>query len=164
MCPNKKAKPKFTPEFIVRALQQHIEDVEIAFLGIPSRHPGFFEQVPVNVGAQYPSGGREMDFDIATLDNPPISLRDPRQKKTDRREVLTNREELSFRTVLAFPNASRIGLASKIRASSCSAPRELCEEREVSHWTTLLVFSVFPAPDSPLSPRMISTTRADRNK
>ncbi len=33
-----------------------------------------------------------------------------------------NREELSFRTVLAFPNASRIGLASRI-LTSISDPR-----------------------------------------
>lgn len=38
-----------------------------------------------------------------------------KKKKCKKKNALTNRDELSFFVVLAFPNASRIGLA----ASSC---------------------------------------------
>lgn len=88
---------------------------------------------------------------------------------------LTNREELSFLMVLAFPKASSMGLAWRSWASSspCSTLSPAFVIREVlaflcncfflspwpwweapatiaRYWITFFVFSVFPAPDSPL--------------
>ena len=67
------------------------------------------------------------------------------------------REELLFRTVCAFPNASRIGFARKIcseRFESCRPPDFALGVSEVAtaarYCMTFFVFSVLPAPDSPL--------------
>jgi hypothetical protein len=61
----------------------------------------------------------------------------------------TNREELLFLTVCAFPNASRMGFAWRIccsRLSTAWGPEAIAAR----YWITFFVFSVFPAPDSPL--------------
>ena len=80
---------------------------------------------------------------------------------------MPNREELAFRDVLAFPNASRTGLVARIAASraansspaAAAAEAEEEEEEEeaaaeeASAATCLsasLADSVFPAPLSPL--------------
>ncbi len=67
------------------------------------------------------------------------------------------REELLLRTVWAFPKASRIGLALRIcceRLENCRPPDFIPGESEVAtaarYCMTFLVFSVLPAPDSPL--------------
>jgi hypothetical protein len=74
-----------------------------------------------------------------------------------RLRVLTNLLELSFLTVLAFPKASKMVLAS----STCSST-QLCDwEREVSDWRMCFVDSVLPAPDSPL---VHTKTLNDKNK
>lgn len=68
-----------------------------------------------------------------------------------------NREELLFRTVCALPKASRIGLARRIcsdKFERCRPPDFPLESSELAtaakYWMTFLVFSVLPAPDSPL--------------
>lgn len=70
---------------------------------------------------------------------------------------LPKRDELLLRTVWAFPNASRIGLALRIcceRLENCRPPDFTPGDAEVAtvarYWMTFLVFSVLPAPDSPL--------------
>ena len=70
---------------------------------------------------------------------------------------LPNLDELLFRTVWAFPNASRMGLALKIccdRFENWRIPDFAVGVSEVAtaarYCMTFLVFSVFPAPDSPL--------------
>ena len=70
---------------------------------------------------------------------------------------LPKRDELLLRTVCAFPKASRIGFALKIcceRFENCRPPDLAPGVSEVAtaarYWITFLVFSVFPAPDSPL--------------
>ena len=51
------------------------------------------------------------------------------------RPLLTNREELSFFTVLAFPKASRIGLAcSSCRSSSPWKGTQRCSEDQAMAW------------------------------
>lgn len=62
-----------------------------------------------------------------------------------------------FRTVWALPNASRIGFARKIcweSVDNCLAPERTYGVSDVAtaarYWMTFFVFSVFPAPDSPL--------------
>ena len=72
---------------------------------------------------------------------------------------LPNREELLLRTVCAFPKASRIGLAFNIcweRLENCRVlaldDMESVAATAARYWMTFLVFSVFPAPDSPLGP------------
>jgi hypothetical protein len=72
---------------------------------------------------------------------------------------LPNLEELSFLIVLAFPNASRIGLHLIIIYSTLTFSPELDEETEISflfileiavkNFKAYLAFSVFPAPLSP---------------
>lgn len=70
---------------------------------------------------------------------------------------LPNRDELLLRTVWAFPKASRIGLALRIccdRLANCR-PSDLgfgvSEAATAARYCmTFFVFSVFPAPDSPL--------------
>jgi len=76
---------------------------------------------------------------------------------------LPNRDELLFRTVCAFPKASRIGLARRICSERLERWRPPDFARGVSelataarYWMTFFVFSVFPAPDSPL--QSVSTT------
>lgn len=68
-----------------------------------------------------------------------------------------NRDELLFRTVWAFPNASRIGFARRICSDRLERWRPPDFARGVSefataakYWMTFFVFSVLPAPDSPL--------------
>ena len=56
-----------------------------------------------------------------------------------------NREELSFLMVLAFPNASKIGLASKI----CCSIQECFPLIAAKYCKMSFVLSVLPAPDSP---------------
>ena len=74
-----------------------------------------------------------------------------------------NREELLFLTVCALPKASRMGFALNIccdKADNCFDPERGAERTygvsEVAtaarYWMTFLVFSVLPAPDSPLFP------------
>ena len=58
------------------------------------------------------------------------------------------REELLFRTVLAFPKASSTGLLSRICCWILPAPPPC--DRCIRYCRTILVASVFPAPDSPL--------------
>jgi len=63
---------------------------------------------------------------------------------------LPKRDELSLRTVLAFPKASRMGFDRSTRSMTpafdvASAPRPTT----VRYRMTILVVSVFPAPDSP---------------
>ena len=67
---------------------------------------------------------------------------------------LTKREELSFRAVLALPKASKIGLVCTIWSSSDAflaepffSPRA---PTKAKYEMTFFVFSVLPAPDSPL--------------
>ena len=71
------------------------------------------------------------------------------------------RDELSFRTVFAFPKASKIGLLSSRRWTVISRPlmRSFAVGTEdsvgrvhsaVTRWLiTIFTVSVFPAPDSP---------------
>ena len=68
-----------------------------------------------------------------------------------------NRDELLFRTVWALPKDSRMGLARRIccdRLVNCLTPDLAPGESEVAtaarYWMTFFVFSVLPAPDSPL--------------
>ena len=56
-----------------------------------------------------------------------------------------NRDELSLRIVFALPNASRMGLASRI----CCSIQECFPEMAARYCKINLVLSVFPAPDSP---------------
>lgn len=67
------------------------------------------------------------------------------------------RDELLFLTVCALPKASRIGFARSIcceSAEKCLEPERAYGVSEVAtaarYCMTFLVFSVFPAPDSPL--------------
>lgn len=60
--------------------------------------------------------------------------------------ALTNRLELSFLAVFAFPNASRIGFVCNI---SCSIP--LPPPRAAKYCIVIFAVSVFPAPLSPLN-------------
>lgn len=67
------------------------------------------------------------------------------------------RDELLFRTVCALPKASRIGFARRICSERLERLRPPDFGRGVSefataarYWMTFLVFSVLPAPDSPL--------------
>lgn len=62
--------------------------------------------------------------------------------------ALTKREELLFLVVLALPKASKIGLACKICCSRVPDPD--LPATVARYWITFFVFSVFPAPDSPL--------------
>lgn len=71
------------------------------------------------------------------------------------KKILTNREELSLRTVLALPKASSTGLVWTTWSSREPFFSELgsffCEAPTVAKYAiTFFVFSVFPAPDSPL--------------
>ena len=61
---------------------------------------------------------------------------------------LPNLDEFLFLSVLAFPNASRMGLVCKM-ALSTPPPVDFVDFW-VSCLSTNLVFSVFPEPDSPL--------------
>lgn len=69
---------------------------------------------------------------------------------------LTKREELSLRTVLALPNASRTGLVWTTWSSRepffwVGSSAFLVEAPTVAKYAiTFFVFSVFPAPDSPV--------------
>ena len=63
---------------------------------------------------------------------------------------LPNLEELSFRTVLAFPKASSIGEASRI----CSWTKEWVGEVWFRYERISFVVSVLPAPLSPLQERV----------
>ncbi len=70
---------------------------------------------------------------------------------------LPKRDELLFRTVCALPNASSIGLALRICCERFENWRVGGFEPIASdvataarYWITFLVFSVLPAPDSPL--------------
>ena len=67
-------------------------------------------------------------------------------------KILTNRELLSFRTVFAFPKASRIGLVWTTWSSKEALPFDAfpVAPTHAKYPITFLVFSVFPAPDSPL--------------
>ena len=75
--------------------------------------------------------------------------------KNIKSSILTKRDELSLRTVLALPKASSTGLVCTTWSS-----REPFFSREGSFFweaptvakyaITFFVFSVFPAPDSPL--------------
>lgn len=116
-------------------------------------------------------------IDKATTKNNNNNKRQQQQQKNQNHSlslsILTKREELSFLTVFAFPNASRIGLACSSWDSSSpwAWERPAFEERDTlgrrtiffpplawweapatwaRYWMTFLVFSVFPAPDSPL--------------
>ena len=62
------------------------------------------------------------------------------------------RDELLLRTVLAFPKASRMGEESTIIRSMALCPPSASGPllTVVRYWSTYLVASVFPAPDSPL--------------
>ena len=77
---------------------------------------------------------------------------------------LPKREELLLRTVCAFPKASRIGFALRIcceRLENCRPPDFTPGDAEVAtvarYWMTFLVFSVLPAPDSPLIEALAKT-------
>uniref|UniRef100_A0A6B0U5G8 Putative secreted protein n=1 Tax=Ixodes ricinus TaxID=34613 RepID=A0A6B0U5G8_IXORI len=59
---------------------------------------------------------------------------------------LPNLLELSLRIVLAFPNASKIGLASRI----CCSIQECCPLMAAKYCRISFVLSVLPAPLSPL--------------
>lgn len=59
-----------------------------------------------------------------------------------------NRDELLFLSVLAFPNASRIGLLMRIRSSGPTVDVE--PAISAMYCRHCFVHSVFPAPDSPL--------------
>merc|ERR1712173_131070 len=65
---------------------------------------------------------------------------------------LPKREELSFLTVLALPQASRTGLVATIFSSREASPSFLLPEEQMvaKYEMTFLVFSVLPAPDSPV--------------
>lgn len=62
---------------------------------------------------------------------------------------LTNLDELLLRIVCALPNDSSIGFACSIWCWSWFACLSI-DATSVKYWITFLVFSVFPAPDSPL--------------
>lgn len=74
---------------------------------------------------------------------------------------LTKREELSLRTVLALPKASSTGLVCTTWSSrepffSWVAASFLVEAPTVAKYAiTFFVFSVFPAPDSPLLDKFV---------
>ena len=63
-----------------------------------------------------------------------------------------NLDELSFLTVLALPHASRTGFVWTILSSREASPSFLLPEEQMvaKYEMTFLVFSVFPAPDSPV--------------
>lgn len=105
---------------------------------------------------------KQYDFsleDIALFSHPqsPLQLHLNMTKSTSKETVspwvlksmlmyLPNLDELSLRTVLAFPKASKMGLASKI----CCSIQECCPLVEAKYCKISLVLSVLPAPDSPL--------------
>lgn len=63
-----------------------------------------------------------------------------------------NRLELSLRTVLALPNASRMGLDSRTCCSIVpSSVDPVLLPRMARYFMMILHVSVFPAPDSPLT-------------
>ena len=73
---------------------------------------------------------------------------------------LTKRDELLLRVVLALPYASNTGLqdtiwSSKLGLLASSAdfflPPATLAATKAKYWMTFLVFSVLPAPDSPLN-------------
>ena len=59
------------------------------------------------------------------------------------------RDELLLRNVFALPNASKIGLVDRICASKSDSPST--EATAPMYWRHFLVFSVFPAPLSPVT-------------
>ena len=78
-------------------------------------------------------------------------------RRNSMRMNFPNLEELLFLTVWALPKASRMGLARNIcwdKLASCLAPDLALGVSDVAtaarYWMTFFVFSVFPAPDSPL--------------
>ena len=111
-----------------------------------------------------------------------------RRRKVNINNELTKRDELSFLTVLALPKASKMGLAWRSCASSspwCPVRpafmlREVLVERRLrgalpfwcpdpeattaKYWMTFLVFSVFPAPDSPLEGGMEGERERERER
>lgn len=70
----------------------------------------------------------------------------------EKNKKLTNLELLSFLTVLAFPNASKMGLVWMIWSSRDALPTKALPVAPTlaKYPMTFLVFSVLPAPDSPL--------------
>jgi len=79
------------------------------------------------------------------------------------------RDELLFRTVCALPKASRMGLALNIccdRFENWRAPDFAMGDSEVAtaarYWMTFFVFSVLPAPDSPLYDRSVGILQAKK--
>ena len=77
-----------------------------------------------------------------------ISYRQREFEKTTK-VLLTNRDELLFLTVFAFPKASKRGLDFKITSLTCSAvwpPPETADKYSMINFAA----TVLPAPDSPL--------------
>lgn len=131
------------------------------------------------------SGRSEMDTNEFTLYSTRKSTKVTQTKVKRRMSILTKRDELSLRTVLALPNASNTGLVWTTWSSNepydnqttldyyCSKTQQIIRfQREhtffltppaasssflvlaptvAKYAITFLVFSVFPAPDSPLS-------------
>uniref|UniRef100_A0A0A9E261 Myo1 n=1 Tax=Arundo donax TaxID=35708 RepID=A0A0A9E261_ARUDO len=64
---------------------------------------------------------------------------------------LPNRLELLFRTVFAFPKASRTGLDSRTCCSTVLAPVPDLPPRNARYLINNFVVSVLPAPLSPLT-------------
>ena len=63
---------------------------------------------------------------------------------------LPNLDELSFLTVLALPNASKIGLQAIIFSSILWVGSTTLPDNYVKKFIAILAFSVLPAPLSPL--------------
>lgn len=110
----------------------------------------FLQQVGLNISTSQFSRSGEMDTDEFTL-LIGILLEFPKEFSSIFK-ALTKREELSLRTVLALPKASRTGLvwttwSSKDPLLASASVGFLVDAPIVAKYAiTFLVFSVFPAP------------------
>lgn len=145
-----------------------VEDVVGSFQGLLGDDTGLLQQIcnpdrlpkatpkgqneltGFDVGTGQFTSGSEVDTDEFTLGNSDVTLRN-----RDLIVRLTKREELSLRTVLALPKASSTGLvcttwSSRLPFLLCSADFLVEAPTVAKYAITFFVFSVLPAPDSPL--------------
>lgn len=128
-----------------------VEDVVRSLQRLLGNDTSFLQQVGLNISTSQLSRSGEMDTDEFTL------LIDENQYFAIFYSIfraLTKREELSLRTVLALPKASRTGLvwttwSSRDPLLASASVGFLVDAPIVAKYAiTFLVFSVFPAPVS----------------
>ena len=128
-------------------------------------------QVSISAPASFPEGPKWIRMNLPYYRRQKIIVRkklnklnslkreeEEKKRKIRRRPgLLTKREELSLRTVLALPNASKTGLVWTTWSSRdpffwlAASSLFLVEAPTVAKYAiTFFVFSVFPAPDSPV--------------